>query len=933
MLTRATFTALFIFIFGSIKLFAQTGTITGTVIDGGNNRPLSNAAVIITSTQKGTTTDNDGGFKLTGLTPGNYTIRVSYVGYESKEINEVQVSKGLTTNITISLNLQKSNLSNVTVVSVSAKKENLNALLNLRRNAAVVSDGISADMIRKSPDKSTSDVLKRISGTTIQENKFVVVRGMNDRYNEAMLNGALLPSSEPDRKTFAFDIFPSDVVDNITIIKSASPEFPGSFSGGLIQINTKETPDKNFISIKAGLGFNSITTGKNYYGYHGGSGDWFGVDDGTRALPMGFPSSERFDHLSDEKKIIAAKSFANNWAIHNDPSASLAPQFQISAGFNAGKRNYPKLGGIFAITYNNYTRFNVFKKYDYTGVAPHFDTSYNLTDSAYTRTILTSGLANFSFKLNANNKFFFNNIYSINSSDQTTLRSGPVVSSGWNDEKANSFFFISNRIVNTQLGGDHLILPKELKLRVKWNAYYTNLKRDEPDYRRNTYIQTDAGGPYFALLSSGTSAATATGVHYFANVKDESKGINLDASIPFKLFKNAQTFKVGGSYYYNTRSRDSRFFAPTIYGFDAYNYIFQDQSTIYQHSNFNLNGFMLLEFVDPKFHYDGSVKNTAAYAMFDNKFTDKLRLVWGARFENYHQVLNTFTENNEPLAIDTTYKDFLPSVNLIYSILPKANIRASYSKTVARPLYRELANQLFYDFLQNITFFGNPQLTETHVNNYELRWEQYFPLSQYYSISGFYKKFENPIEQYIAIAGSDSRTVGFQNLSTATNQGLEFEGRKNFDFISKGLENLYVYANVSFIKSKTNAYYSAKDSVFRPLQGQSPYIVNTALQYTEPKSNLNLSVLYNVIGSRIFLIGGQNVDPIWEKAHATLDVKVSKTFLKNGIVEFAASDLLHKNDTQFWDLNHNKKYDAGSDALIQTKSFGFNMTFTVAYKF
>lgn len=934
--TRASFFVFFLFAFlGSFTSFSQTGAIAGIVIDGGNSRPLSGATILILSSSKNTVTDNDGNFKLTGLAAGNYIIRVSYVGYESKDINDIQVTQGLVTTINISLNLQKSNLKEVVITTVSARKENLSALLNLRKNAAVVSDGISADMIKKSPDKNTSDVLKRISGTTIQENKFVVVRGMNDRYNEAMLNGALLPSSEPDRKTFAFDIFPSDVVDNITIIKSASPEFPGSFSGGLIQINTKETPDKNFISLKAGLSFYSTITNKNYYGYHGGSGDWFGIDDGTRALPKGFPSSQNYASLPDDKKIQLARSFANNWAVQNKFSAPLSPQIQISGGFNAGKKNYPRFGGIFAITYNNYLRFNQYKRYDYTGGAenPVSDTSYQLTDSSYTRTILTSGLANFSLKINPNNKFFFNNLYSINSSDQTTLRSGSVVANSWNDERANSFFFISNRIFNSQIGGDHTISPKKLKLRIKWNVYYTNLKRDEPDYRRNTYVQFDPGSPYFALISSGTSAATATGVHYFANVKDASKGINIDASVPFKLFDNIQTFKAGGSYYYNTRTRDSRFFAPSIIGSEGYNYIFEDQATIYQHKNFNSNGFELLEFVDPKNHYDGSIKNTAAYIMMDNKLTSKLRLVWGARFESYHQVVNTFDDNSEPFKIDTTYKDFLPSANLIYSVLPKANIRASYSKTVARPLYRELANQLFYDFLQNITFFGNPQLIETHVNNYEVRWEQYFPNAQYYSISGFYKKFENPIEQYIAIEGSDSRTVGFQNLPTATNKGIEFEGRKNLDFISKGLENLFIYANLSLIKSKTDARFSAKDSSFRPLQGQSPYIVNAAIQYNEPKANLNISLLCNIIGSRLFLIGGQNVDPIWERPHATFDAKVSKSFLKNGIVEFSVSDILHKDDVQFWDLNNNKKYDAGRDALIQTKSFGFNMTLSVGYKF
>ncbi len=911
----------------------QNGSISGIVTDAGNNRALAGATITIGKVQRPTTSDPDGKFRIDGLPSGTYTITISYVGYEGKEVEGIEVKAGELTALTISLNLSKSTLKDV-VVKTDAKKENLNGILNLRRNSAVVSDGISADMIKKSPDRNTSDVLKRISGTTIQENKFVVVRGMNDRYNEAMLNNALLPSSEPDRKTFAFDIFPADVVDNITIIKSASPDLPGSFSGGLIQINTKDVPDKNFFSVKGGLGYNSITTGKAYYHTPGSLTDWLGFDNSTRKLPDNFPGTLEYSSFGTEKKAALSSKVPNLWALLKE-NAPANTSLQLSGGFSTRFKNnksYPLFGGIFGLVYSSTYNYNNLQRYDYTGLpsTPPDDSVYKYNDNSYTRSILESGLANFAFRVNQNNKFFFNNIYSINSSDQTVLRTGYSFDNQWNVQ-ANSSFFSSNRIFNTQLGGDDY-LPKS-KLRIKWFGYYTNLYRNEPDYKRNTYVQINQGDPYFALITQTINSNY--GSHYFANVKDKTKGANLDFSLPFKMFSNTQTFKAGASIYSNTRFREARSIAAKIASGSFNNkLLYYGQDSIFRQQNFNsTTGFIYDELADVRNNYDGSINNTTAYAMFDNKFTKQLRLIWGVRFEDYHQILNTFDANSQPLKIDTTYKDFLPSANLIYSVLPKANLRLSYNKSLARPQYRELAYQLFYDFLQNYTFYGNPDLTETHIDNYEVRWEHYFPNAQYYSVSFFYKKFKNPIEQYIPFPGSDSKTVSVINSPGATNYGVELEGRKNFDFISKKLENLVAYANVSFIKSKVEKNTLIGDTASRPLQGQSPYIYNFSLQYTDPKTNLALSALFNASGNRLFLVGGPSSDAIWEKPHSTLDLKLSKTFLKNGTVEFAVADILHKNDTQYIDVNGNQKFDNGVDRLYLNKTFGLRAGISLGYKF
>ncbi|NNV55873.1 TonB-dependent receptor [Limnovirga soli] len=934
---KSLYILLVVLLFTKITI-AQGGNLTGKITDENNNQALAGASISIVENGKRTVSEADGTYNIKALATGKYTLLISFVGYNSKKIAEVEIISGQLTELNIVLTAAKSTLKVVVVQSTSAKRESLSALLTTRRNAGVVSDGISADFIRKSPDKNISDVLKRISGTTIQENKFVVVRGMNDRYNEAMLNGALLPSSEPDRKTFAFNIFPSEIVDNITIIKSAAPDLPGSFSGGLVQINTKETPDKNFIALKVGSSYNTITNGKNYAGYAGGKTDWLGIDDGTRDIPDQFPNTDILSNASIEDQAKYGKLLNNNWAIKNS-TAPLNANFQITGGFSAKmskKNTYPKLGGIFGVTYNSTYRFSEFLTNDF--LDDNTTSIYNYKDSTYSRSILTSGMGNLILKLNANNKIYWNNLYSISSNDQTVIRSGPNPSSGLFDIKANSFFFTSNRIYNSQLAGEH-IFPKT-KIKLKWQGYYTDLFRNEPDYRRNTFFQVDEGSPYFAFVQGAPSPTANTGVRYYATVKDETKGANLDLSIPFKLLKQTQTVKTGGAYYYNTRSRIARFFGP------YYNPDFQPefnsgllmygQDSIYRPENFDVNnGFLLYEYNDPRNIYNGSITNAAGYLMLDNKFNDKLRLVWGVRYEQYENKLNGITESFAPYAIDLKKNSFLPSANFIYAVQAKSNIRASFSKTVSRPQYRELANQLFYDFLTNITFSGNPGLKTTDIYNYDIRWEQYFKGSQYYSISAFYKKFIDPIESYISIAGADSRTISYRNSGKATNYGIELEGRKNFDFISPSLENLSVYANLSVINSKTNEYLSSKDSSYRPLIGQSPYIMNGSLQYNDPKSNLGISVLYNVIGPRLFLVGGIGNDPIWEKPHAVLDIKLTKSFLKNGIAELTFADILHQNDYQYRDVNNSNyhSYSADADAITRRQNFGMTISLAVGYRF
>jgi outer membrane receptor protein involved in Fe transport len=746
-------------------------------------------------------------------------------------------------------------------------------------------------------------------------------------------------------RPFAFDIFPSDIVDNITIIKSALPEYPGTFAGGLTQVNLKDVPDKNFFSIKAGFGYNTITTGKSFYHDQPGGLDFLGLDDGTRDIPYGFPNQEKYNSRNPKKQVEYAKLFPNDWSLEQKNSAPVNTSLQLSAGFNAADNNgYPKVGGIFGISYNSTYKYsaNVVRDYGAVTVLPDSVDKgypyYDFNDSSYVHSVLSSGLANFALKLNPNNKFFFNNLVAINSSNQTVLRHG--LSSTIGSQLPGSYFgyahyFQSNVIYNSQLGGEHYL--SKLKLRIKWMGYYTKFHRNEPDYRQMIYYQNFEDGPYYAYISSPTLFTTVTGgLRLYFETEDETKGTNIDLNKSFKLFNQNQALKFGFAYYYDTRTRDGRFLRNDMPNYNE-QLLLLPPDKIFEPENFDhKTGFVTTDFARPEWiKYNGNIQNTSGYVMFDNKFTDKLRLAWGMRYEKYNNRVVSYIPNDSiPYVVDTSFSDFLPSANLIYAVTPKTNIRLSYSRTVARPLYRELAKTLFYDFFQNITYTGN-SLTETHIDNYEIRWEQYFQNAQYYSLSGYYKKFKNPIEQKIVIAGADSKTVTWENAPSAELWGIEGEARKNFGFISPAFSDLYFYVNASYIHSVAFVKDNGSDTANRPLQGQSPYVVNASLQYSSEKNGLNVSLMYNVIGARIAFVGGPNYTyPLWEQPHAVLDFKISKTVLKNGLVELSLADILHKKDVLFENFDDNKKYNENyPDILIQSKTFGMTATLTVGYRF
>jgi TonB-dependent receptor len=950
------------FLISPFSLLAQgKGSISGTVIDKATGETLPGASISIEGTTTGTMTDIDGKFKLSNLAVGSYRVQCTMVSFAKKILTGVEVKDGAVTNLNIVLETVQNDLKEV-IIEAEAKRESINALVLQQKNAASVSDGISAETIKKTPDRTTSDVLRRISGASIQDNKFAIIRGLNDRYNASYINGAPLPSSESDRKAFSFDIFPANMLDNIVINKTATPDMPAEFAGGIIQINTKSIPEENFQSFSISSGYNTMTTGKTQLTYNGGKTDWLGVDDGTRALPSAIPAKKDFPTLPAQQADLG-KNFSNDWGIN---SGTFAPNmnFQYSLGHTVRRKEKDVLGLVFAASYQRTYNYLITERKGYSNstdpsVPSQLDFDY--TDNSYATQTLAGLLGNVAFKLNKNNTISFKNLFSINADDRVIRREGTPTPLEENPLliRSTAQWFTSNRIYTGQLIGDHLVAKGKIK--VNWVGGFSSIQRSIPNLRRNVYTRlTNSNDPtdpanrdtvWRANISKTNVGPDYGGGMFFSENKEQVLSFRADASYnwnPSKTFKNE--IKIGASY----QQRDREFFARQM-GYTQYSTIgggsvkFQDSLTflsddqLFASTSMGLiapgkGGFKLKDATKNSDSYTAGSKLSTSYLMVTSRYKEWFRLVWGVRVEAFQQTLNATLDNNQPLVIDTKKTDILPSANAVFSISDKQNIRASYSQTLNRPEFRELAPFAFYDFNTQFVYSGNDTLKRALIHNYDVRWELYPGRAQLISATAFYKSFINPIEQ---ISRADvANEVSFKNVAKAKSYGAELEFRTIIGALLKKsdthiLNNLTIYANYAWIRSAVDVsgiIGSASES--RPLQGQSPFVFNAGLIYANKEKGYSLSAAVNRVGTRIAIVGNVNEPDIWENGRTVLDLQASKSFLKQKLeAKLFLRDGLAQKLYFFQDRNDNKRFDKDSDNAIWVSKFAPTFSASLTYKF
>ncbi|WP_341903389.1 TonB-dependent receptor [Fluviicola taffensis] len=967
----------------------NTGVIQGKVIDSETGEGLPSAQVELVEQSKKVLSDIEGIYNFSKLEKGAYTVRIVYPGFPTQVVNDVKVKDGEVTTIDVIMAPAVGDSLIEVVVEAKRITDTDQGVALKQKNAISVGDVVSSQTIQRSTASNTSDVLKMVSGASIQDNKFAIIRGLNDRYNAAFLNGSPLPSSESDRKAFSFDMFPASMLENLTITKSATPDQPAEFAGGLIQINTKSIPEKNFFSFQVGTGINTITTFKDRTSYKGGKMDWLGIDDGSRKIPSAVaPFGEYPLNIHDQAKV--AQQVSTNWATTESkflPNLSL----QASGGFNKkfGKREF---GMIAALTYSRSFSYNETVRNSYLNSTDPTSSQTTQMENDYldknnVTNLLAGALANFAFKINDLNTITFKNIYSINSSDKLINRTGATNASENNPIiiRSNARWFTSDRVYSGQLEGQHGLRAKGFKL--NWLAGYSNVNRTIPNLSRSVYTRNkdfiDPSNPdprdtmYTANISSSSVGPAYGGGMFFSENKESSVNSRLDFSYATDLFgKFKSEFKIGLYNQIRTRKFAARQLGFTKYGvsggnieFDQ-NLLYLPEDQIFSSENMGLlepaangnpgkGGFKLTDGTKPSDQYNAQSVLNAAYIQLDNRFGKRFRFIYGARLEYFQQELNALKDDLSELKISTKKLDVLPSINAIFEANRRSNIRLSYSQTLNRPEYRELAPFAFYDFTTNFVVSGNDTLKRALIHNLDLRYETFPGRGQLFSATIFYKNFINPIEQKSRpdVVGE----ISFQNVPSATNYGLELEARSLISTIfgldtSSLFDDLTVYSNLSIIRSQvdvSSVVGSVADS--RPLQGQSPYVFNAGIRYDNARNQWGVSLNINRVGQRIYIVGNVNEPDLWEQARTFLDLQITKSFMK-GRAQFklniqnilAQNQIFYQNsstarsevkgmngffNTVFvGDKNNNQGFDKEIDQQVWKTNFGRTFSASLSFR-
>lgn len=929
-----SFIFLSVFILFSFSSLAQSVKVEGKVTDSKTGQPLAGVSVIEKNTQKGTATDIDGHYILTVDNSAKVSLIFSYNGV-TQQVDDVQLSAGKIAYQNLSLQQREKTEDAVVVRSAStSKKVTAASLIAFQKNTNTVAQVISAEAIRRSPDKNTGEVLKRVPGISLQEGKYIIVRGLADRYNAALLNGVLMSSTEPDRKTFSFDIIPSSLIDNIIVNKAFVPEYPGEWAGGLIQVNTKDVPAKNFFNVQVGTSFNTNTIGKDFYEYQGSNTDWLGFDNGLRALPANLPGKSAFAQLSQADKTSYAKEFENIWSPEKKPSnftTALNESVSLNGGFNAklGKGNN-KLAAIFSVNYNKTNKRLDYKNQVYTVQNNVASNSFEYDNTKYSKDVLAGALANITLQLGSNSKISFKNILNVNTTNYSTRRTGQDFDAG-EGIKATELAFKANTFFNTQLSGEHNI--KKYDAKFDWFGSFNILDQYIPDQRRLEYIPENPADPnstYKADIGQ-SNASQQSGSRYYGFLNDYIYTAGGNISKNFKINNTSQTVK--GGYFFQVKDRlfDSRPFSIYL-PIDNIALLRLSPDKIFAAENFGNgtdNKFALNELNSTSYRYLANSILNAGFIQFDNLIVQKFRIVWGLRVEDFDQIVGT-TKQSDPRFLHTEVTDFLPGINATYKINSKTNFRLSGSQTVIRPEFRELSSFSFYDFDLGASVMGFSGLKRTKVSNFDLRYELYPRGGELFTMGVFYKYFDKPIEAYFNPSSGGASVYNFLNAKEANSFGAELEFRKKLDFTTV-LKNFTVQGNVSYIYNRVSKIGNDEE---RPMQGQSPYLLNAVIQYDLEKYGLSTTLLFNEIGRRITFVGGGDQPAIWENPRPQLDLQIAKKILQSrGELKLNISDIINKEAIFYTDLNNNKKYDAAVDAFAIKRKYGSNVSISFGYNF
>lgn len=875
------------------------GRIMGQVVDEQTGDPISGASIMVDETGAGGLTNLDGRYLIRGVDPGVHDLMVQVIGYATKRVTGVQVASGGLTRVDISMASEALEIEAITV-SAAVERGSTAALLNERRRSSGVADAIGSQQIARSPDGNAAAVMARAPGVSIVGDRYVYVRGLGDRYGAATLNGSPLPSPETDKKVVPLDIVPSSFLESIVTAKTYSPDQPGDYAGGLVQIRTRNFPARSIIKLGLGTSYNSAASFAPGVGYEGGAYDFVGFDDGTRGLPAALP-----DHritaatYSAEDLERFGESFAGSWG----PTPTELP---LSQSFNLAVGNqFHVLGGsvpvgyLLAVTqstdYGN--RDDLVERVLSSAGAAEPEVDY--TGSHTTRSAALGGLLNLSIEPAAGHRLSLEGLYNRSVDDEGRILQGYNHDFG-TSQRNTRIRYLAQDLLSAQLKGEHEVgAPGGTK--VGWRGSFTSAARYEPNTREVLYRQAEDGRYLFDTFVQSGSV-------FHSDLDEIGYGGGLDVGVPLQIGALSGTLSFGGAMDAKDREAYARRFRFLPVGFISEEVAVRQPDDLFTPETIGPEGFEIREATFPGDNYEASQEILAGYALVDTRILPRLRLAGGARVEQTRQrvtPLSRFTSTGMELAgaeLDDT--DILPGLNVTYEATESMNLRLGLSRTLARPQFRELAPFQFTDYAGGFLTVGNPALGRSRISNYDLRWEWFPGLDGLVAVSGFYKRFEDPIET--VVLSSTELVQTWVNAQSATNYGVEVELQTSLGRLGPIFEPLALNANVTWVESEVSTGDSV--TVFLPfgaglrqlaisdrrraLQGQSPYMLNLGLTYLSPTRGTNVSALYNHIGRRIESVSGASLPDIYEESRGVLDLVLEQPF-GNGIsAKLSATKLL-----------------------------------------
>jgi outer membrane receptor protein involved in Fe transport len=935
----------------SSQVMAQKGILRGTVIDDVSGEALIGATVAIPALQTGTGTDLDGKFNLANLEPGVYTIQVSYVSYITQTVEAVEIKAGEVTVLNFRMKEEGMGLEEI-VVTAEVIRNNENALLTVQRKSSLVLDAISSEQFSKNGDADAAAAMRRVTGVSVEGGKYVFVRGLGDRYSKTSLNSAEIPGLDPNKNTVQMDLFPTNLIDNIVVYKTFSPELPASFTGGLVNVSTKEFPESFTVQFSGSMGFNTNATLNESFIWHDmGSRHALGFLDEGRMIPADIKNGvPAFGSVFNDPNLVA--ELDRDTRSIRTPMGFTTNQMPMNHSFSFSMGNQVKvfnsqLGFIGGLSYSR-----SFEYYDdgQTGrfllpgtvAEERLEPLYLFNDRRGVDNVLWGALLNTTLKINDRNKIGLNLMRNQSAEGSTRFQEGlfPFNAGGDDDTRliqARSMMY-QERVVNSaQLKGAHTLGAQNVKL--DWISSGTLSSQEEPDLRffNNLAEVLMEGDTVFDALSNNVKRPS----RFFRSMEEINFDNKLNVEVPINVGSTkGSKIKFGGSYTYKEREFDERVVEyingprTTFYTGDVDRYFADDNIGKIGASNFDFGLYMREQ--PSTGTYFATEIIPAAYLMTDLQLNDKLKASFGGRWEQTNIDLE-MGDANLPDSLrlaNLERNDLLPGINLTYNLPNESNLRFGYGRTLARPTFRELARFATFDFLGDFLLLGNPNLERTLIDNLDLRYEIYPKPGEIFAVSAFYKNFQNPIERAINPLTNDlALEFNFRNVPSARVMGLEFEIRKSLAILSPALEDFRIGTNITLIDSRVDiqegelALIRVNDpeaKSYRPMFGQAPYIINAYLGYENFDNGWSSNVSFNVSGNRLSVVSVGGTPNVFEAPRPMLDANVSKQIDSRWKVKFAAANLL---DAQFKFTQSFK----GTDYIYQNSRIGSTFSLSFSY--